>query len=276
VALRLLLFGSVTSILFGALPSIVGGAVTSGSERGTALPRGSHRLPGSVMAQPIARHLRPNAPVPLRNARPRRHCPARTARGSMTMPPKGFAAVVTTTVEGDCSLITSHVHIVALGKLEKLAVRPEPQLHPTPARPASPAASTTQATVHQRLWDIAGIRLNEFDTVASWQSGGGRITYYSAHNEVAYHRELIGGWNLDYQNIWVASGGVNQGSVGFGANAGFSYRGLFDPTGSIFYNTYNNSLTAYWYGGWKCGWAYTWRNSFPGWHTQNWCAYGGA
>jgi hypothetical protein len=188
--------------------------------------------------------------------------------GSLPAPPRGYVAESESKINADCSVSISGVRFILASSLAEESAKESRLTGNLEANPANPAR---QVSVHQRLWDVANILLNEFDTTLYWQYNYSAVTGYSAHNAVAYHREIVGGWYLAYQNIWVAGGGVGQNRVTIGANAGFGYQGLFDPSGSLYFNSYNNTVTGFNNGGWSCRWAYAWRTGFPGWHTQNWC-----
>jgi hypothetical protein len=131
-----------------------------------------------------------------------------------------------------------------------------------------------QATVHQRTWDIANWLLNEADTSATWTYDGTNVTSYSQTDFESHHVETgFGGWNLDAHSTCCGTpAGVPALTVY--SYFAFKYQGRFDPTGTLFYNTYNNELQLLGNGQVTCRIAYTWRNSLV-WHKQDWCAYGG-
>ena len=188
----------------------------------------------------------------------------------MPAPPTGMAATVDVRVGADCRAHVSAVRLVPLATVPDVrgTTRSQPISASAPATAA--AVSAIQRGVYQRVWDCCGILMNEFDTIAYWQYNGSSVTYWSLHNAVAYHRETFGGgWSLQYQNAWRQ--GSSSSQVNLAGDAGFSYQGIFDPTGTLFYNSYVNTIQVRGNGSWSCQWSYAWRNSVPGWHTQNWC-----
>jgi hypothetical protein len=189
--------------------------------------------------------------------------------GTIPSPPSGMAATVVVVIGNDCAAHVSAVHLVPRASVPQVgAAVPEAASAPGSSRAAT--VWSTQHGVYQRVWDCCGILMNEFDTIAYWQYNGGWVNYWSLHNAVAYHRETFGGWSLQYQNAWQQWSNGYQ--VNLAGNAGFSYQGIFDPTGAFFYNSYFNAIQVRGSGSWSCQWSYSWRNGAPGWHTQNWCS----
>ena len=150
--------------------------------------------------------------------------------GTIPAPPPGMAATVNVVVGADC---TAHVSAPRLVPLATIPAGGTVRSQVTSASTRAAAASVwaEQRGVYQRVWDCCGILMNEFDTIAYWQYNGGAVTYWSLHNAVAYHRETWGGWTLQYQNAWLQ--GSNGYQVNLAGNAGFSYQGIFDPTGNV-------------------------------------------
>jgi hypothetical protein len=199
------------------------------------------------------------------------------------MPPAGYVGVVETTLGSDCQLHVSG---------EKFVPANSPSLQPTSPTSrgssagasggtAMQATSDTTATVHQRLWDAAGILLNEFDTVLSWQYDGNNVGGYNAYDAYAYHVEngtcwpAYSGWYVNPDNIYVSGGGVGQPTVTVAGSDSFGYQGFFSNCTNVNpWTQYWNYMTGYGSGGWSCQYYWWWASGFPGWHTQNWCGYG--
>lgn len=109
-------------------------------------------------------------------------------------------------------------------------------------------------------------------------TAGSNVTSWSAWDGAKWHVEGFGlGWRLDSSNhsLGNSAGGVGAKSVTVHGRQGFSYQGAFDPTGTLFYNTYDSWLEGkpgMTFG--QCVLQIVWRRGFVGWSTQAWCGSG--
>lgn len=117
--------------------------------------------------------------------------------------------------------------------------------------------------------------MNSLGTTIQWQAVYGAVYTYGQYNTTTYHTEAppSRGWWLDYQTLQYTGGCYGCSSRTLTGKAGFGYQGVFDPTGTLFYNSYVNTVTAYGDGSGTCTHTYSWRHSIPGWHPQQWCSY---
>ena len=72
----------------------------------------------------------------------------------------------------------------------------------------------------------------------------------------------------------MVAGGIWSTTVRTEAHQGFDYQGVFDPTGTLFYNSYTVDISGFVYVTWLCSYSYYWRQSFVNWHVQQWCGAG--
>lgn len=196
-------------------------------------------------------------------------CPAITATHAPSMPPAGYAVLTEAFVSKACTLVMATDSVVPISTM-----------------PSAPAGTTVNvggggtpgdpvATVYQRTWDCCGILMSGLYTSLQWNAYGSYVVTTNQWNTTTYHQEAGGGgWRLDYQQIWYSAGCQYCWSRTVSGKAGFAYRGVFDQTGLLYYNTYLNTMRGNGNGTWNCTWQYWWRNSAPGWHVQNWCANG--
>ena len=198
-------------------------------------------------------------------------CPALGAVRSVPMPARGFAVVSEGTVTADCRLVFAPDRVVPISQM--------------PAAPSGPqyvsghgrvSAGDPEATVYQRSWDCCNILMNALYTTLVWNAYGSYVYTTNQWNTTVYHTELwpSRGWWLDYQQLWYSNGCQYCWSRTISGKAGFGYQGVFDPTGTVYYNTYLNTMQGNGDGSWYCTWQFWWRNSAPGWKPQNWCANG--
>jgi len=189
-------------------------------------------------------------------------CPGLTRTFVLAVPPKGFARFSEIRVLDNCNIVAS-----------------APVLVPLSQAPATMQAKSGNGdpsyTAYQRSWDCCGILMNSLSTTLQWQAVYGGVYPYNQFNATTYHTEPppSRGWWLDYQNLQYTGGCTGCSSDTLTGKAGFGYQGVFDPTGTLYYNSYVNSVTAYGDGHGSCSYTLSWRHSIPGWHPQQWCAY---
>lgn len=92
------------------------------------------------------------------------------------------------------------------------------------------------------MFDCCGILLTEYWLENTWTSTGatGTITAWGATDGARWHREAGGatGWSLDTPThfLGLVGGGLNQTIEKVKGSQGFKYQGVFDQTGTLFYN----------------------------------------
>jgi hypothetical protein len=106
---------------------------------------------------------------------------------------------------------------------------------------------------HSEIDDRANLVLNVLHTDTSWTWNGSIVTSYDSGGYVAYHREATNtGWNPHNVYNVLSSGCAGCSSATIHAHAEFSYQGVFDPSGTLFYDILDNYPTVYNNGVWAC------------------------
>lgn len=199
----------------------------------------------------------------------------------VTLPaaPSGFVATQSWRVGDDCKVHRGPVEFVDPSTLGPVSV--DVQAIGTVGERFAPgdvtSLSTSTAYGVSRSWDCCGILMNEYWLDVQWSpsTAGSNITSWSAWDGASWHTEGGGlGWRLDGSNHSLAksAGGLGKPSVTVHGRQGFSYQGAFDPTGTLYYNTYDSWLEGkpgFTYG--QCTLQVVWRRSFVGWNVQQWC-----
>ncbi len=187
------------------------------------------------------------------------------------MPPRGYAVVTEGYVAKDCSFVLQPDRVVPIDQMPPSPSGPDYQISH-----GAVSAGDPEASVYQRSWDCCGIQMNALYTTLVWNAYGSYVYTTNQWNTTMYHTELppSRGWWLDYQSLWYSSGCEGCYSITLSGQAGFHYQGVFDPTGTLYYNTYLNTMQGNGNGTWHCTMQLWWRLSAPGWHPQQWCGNG--
>jgi hypothetical protein len=106
---------------------------------------------------------------------------------------------------------------------------------------------------HSEIDDQVGIMLNRLHTDTSWSWSGTAVTSYSSTGYYAWHTEGGGGgWAPHNWSNVLDFGCLGCAYAAFHAHVEFSYQGVFDPTGLLFYNVMDNRPTVNGDGTWVC------------------------
>ena len=204
----------------------------------------------------------------------------------ITLPaaPRGLVSTQTLSVGNDCQVHSGPVEFVDPATLVSIDGDAQEQITVVGESPSTlgslSALSTSNAYAVSRSWDCCGILMNEYFMNVQWapSTAGSNVTSWSAWDGAKWHVEGFGlGWRLDSSNhsLGRSAGGVGSPSVTVHGRQGFSYQGAFDPTGTVFYNTYDSWLEGkpgFTFG--QCTLQIVWRHGAPFWHTQAWCGSG--
>lgn len=201
---------------------------------------------------------------------------------TLPAPPPGLVATETWAVNENCQIELGPVQFVdpsMIGPIPGDALIGLGSVRQSPNSGES-VLSTSNAYAVQRTWDCCGIKMNEYYLDVQWSpsTAGSKITSWSAWDGASWHLEANGkGWHLDAPNhfLGASAGGVGNPSVTVHGHQGFKYDGIFDPTGTVFYNTYDTWLEGkpgFTYG--QCTLQVVWRHAAVGWHQQQWCSPG--
>jgi hypothetical protein len=218
-------------------------------------------------------------------------CRGTLLRGELPTPPVGQVSFIEARLNSDCKVELSAVQLLSSSR----ATTPTASLYSTVVQqiaslPRSSSlsgpfrlAGTTSVSsgdqpsrtvgVHQREWDCCGILMTEADTYAYYTWNGSAVTGYNAYNTASYHRENCPGcgWYVNDQWIHVIGGCAGCWNIDVQGHLSFGYKGIFDPGGGTYNNSYDDFLHVYGDGGWTCTYAFYPRNTAPGWHAQQWC-----
>ena len=210
-------------------------------------------------------------------------CGEISGSNTLPVPAAGKVAEVTIWLDSSC-----RVHVSSPVILDASAFQPGPVDESVPLDTVSGRSGTSGSTpltnyngaayAVERTYDVAGINLNELYSNLTWVGNGSTIVSYYGWDGAIYHREGGGytGWSLNMNDSYlrVVAGGVGSTIVKTEAHQGFNYQGVFDPTGTLYYNSYTEDLAGFAYGNWLCSYSYYWRHSFAGWTLQQFCGAG--
>ena len=205
-------------------------------------------------------------------------CPGSTGTITIPTPPRGMAAVVDTYVLNDCTIQVSQAHVVPATQMQAAAgASSSGATFRSISGGATQSVSSNGAQAVQRLWDAANLLLNEYGMHETWTYDGTYVLSANAWNTAQYKSEPppSRGWYVDAQWLGWIDGCFGCSWLQLEGTMNFGYQGIFDPSGSKYYNTYLSFFTVTgagtYYG---CSLTHTWRNSVAGWHMQQWCQYG--
>jgi len=210
-----------------------------------------------------------------------RSCGPVAITNTASAPVGGFVTVRVTRLGDDCKLVRETPRLLTLDQAQTefgptggprtatSPVRTAPSaIVPSNADPGVPArvlsSSSTGAT--SRTYDCCGILLTQLRSSTSFSYNGSNVTSANGWSSEAHG---TGWYNTSLYSYF--TNGLPSWSVQQRANGEWGYRGPFDPSGNLYYNTHVNTITMYGNGSWGCSISYYWRNGYPGWHTQDWC-----
>lgn len=118
--------------------------------------------------------------------------------------------------------------------------------------------------MNDRLVVTIGSLSDDGSVVTGWNSGG----YTGQHPEFG---TCGPGWQLASSSLVQYSGGTGQSWVTAKSHAEFSYLGVFDCSGTQYYNVFEHFVTGYGSGASACNYTYSLRKTFTGFHLQVQC-----
>ena len=124
------------------------------------------------------------------------------------------------------------------------------------------------------LWDCCNALLSHLVTDLSWTDDGSVITGWNSGGYTGQHPEFgtCGpGWQLANSYLIQYSGGTGQSSIIVKSHAEWSYLGIFDCSGTAYYNVFEHFVYGYGSGASDCGYTYSLRKTFQGFHLQVQC-----
>ncbi|MET8151295.1 hypothetical protein ACIBSW_31760 [Actinoplanes sp. NPDC049668] len=171
-------------------------------------------------------------------------CGAVLLTSELPAPPAGRIARQAVTIGANCQVVRGPVEFVA-----------------APAAKAFSATATYRTS--SEMYDCCRILMTALYT----DSTVGSTTMSTHHN-----REP---WNAGWSVTATSSNGGCQAECGaatYASHAEFSYRGIFDPTGTYYANVHDTSVVLNGDGSATCTQAVRLRHSFIGWNWQHTCA----
>lgn len=182
-------------------------------------------------------------------------CPGGTLHTTLPLPPKGLASTRTITFDEKCNPIFGPIEILPIdqvftpsqGDIDSATL---PVLSDLRTLDVDAIAASYSWTVRadQSLWDCCGIMMNKVYTNGSWTENGSIIQSYSIGGGYQWHTENGGcgnGWYPVNPYHKKTGGGVGYSSTSFRTHSEFGYKGLFDCSGTTYYNILDNYTTIY-------------------------------
>ncbi|MBW5481635.1 hypothetical protein [Streptomyces bambusae] len=190
--------------------------------------------------------------------------------GELPAPPAGMAVQQQVTIGEDCRPVLGEVTFVPARA--GAAAKTKAAAAPAGVAAAETAAGTTrQFKSWNEMFDCCNIRMTGLYTASQWTTDGSRITTASTEATQQWNREpWNAGWNLKSatQNTDCAE---NCDVSRTEAHADFTYKGIFDVTGSWYANTHHSYVDLNADGTATCRFDVQLRHSFIGWNWQRGC-----
>lgn len=209
-----------------------------------------------------------------------RSCPAGAFSFKVPQPPAGMVAKMSVSLDANCQPVYGPVSflpeaIVAAAAEDAPAPRNHVELNPVDELSGYTASAYKCFRSSWTLFDPINIPLNQVygNVCRGWN--GTILTSYNVSGGYIYHRELgpAGpGWTPHRAANTQLSGCVGCTSAQFRQHAEFSYKGTFDPTGTVYYNSVNVQETIYGTGAKACIYGVSYRNWSFLWHTSVQCS----
>lgn len=197
--------------------------------------------------------------------------------------PTGMVSTREVTLDTDCQPIYGPVQFVPLAQVPQPTKRDYATGHfetiksgQGQAIPLGPLVNC-QGSFHAalRLYDVIGLLLNEVYSDVCWSWNGTNVTGYSASGGYNYHPEYTPagpGWTpINPYNVQ-SNGCVGCSYVTIHQHTEFSYKGVFDPSGTLYYNTLDDYENLFGSGTKSCTFTFRYRNWYTGWHNWTQCS----
>jgi hypothetical protein len=214
-------------------------------------------------------------------------CPEGNINVDLPQAPAGKASTMVITIDENCQPVYGPIKFVApdeanvesndknvvAGSFDEVRVSTL-SLDPSLGADYAPlAGGSTCFTAFLRLNDVVGLQLNKVYGNVCWSWSGTIVTSASAGGGWQAHSEapVFPGWGAI--NPWNAQTGGCAGCsyISFRQHTEFNYRGVFDPSGTLYYNTIEVNEYLYGAGSRACSFSFVYRNWFPGWNTATGC-----
>ncbi|MFB7484363.1 hypothetical protein ACFUEM_37065 [Streptomyces anulatus] len=180
--------------------------------------------------------------------------------GALPVPPAGMAVRQNVSIGPDCTPVLGPARLV-------------PKAGPVANAQAAPAAAAADRQVRSwsEMYDCCNIRMTGLYTASDWSSDGTVVTTSSTDATQQWNREpWNAGWSLKSSGKsadCVANCAVSTNV----ADASFTYKGIFDPTGNVYANTHRSTVALKADGTASCEFEVDLKNTFIGWNWQRGC-----
>lgn len=209
---------------------------------------------------------------------PARSCPGIKLSVTMPKPATGYIARGSIKVEDDCSLSTTPIQIVPASDAtpnRRISAAPlwSTGLNTVSGGTTSPPPPVRMQT-ESAVWDCCGIELTELHSNNAWNGDGSIVTGYVISGSVYGHSESTPagpGWTLTTGSNALYGGCAGCNVAQFHQHAEYAYKGVFDPTGNLYYNILDSYESNFGNGTWQCTLDWSARNTFPGWTWNHTC-----
>ncbi|MCU7728359.1 hypothetical protein ODJ79_32000 [Actinoplanes sp. KI2] len=222
--------------------------------------RGSVRTRGALLAAIATAAALILTPSPA-HADPGRDgsaCPEVRLTADLPAPPLGATVRQSVTIGDDCAAHLGPVEVVPAAR--------------TAAR--SLAAGAAPRTFHSfsQMYDCCNILMTALYSDHTWSTGDGLVQAADSRVSTHVNREpWDAGWTVREST---GSGGCTGAcpAATFTAHADFTYRGIFDVTGTWYANTHDSSVVLAGDGTATCRHTVDLRHTFIGWHWEHGCS----
>ncbi|MCL6290240.1 hypothetical protein [Streptomyces sp. 43Y-GA-1] len=179
--------------------------------------------------------------------------------GSLPVPPEGMAVRQDVSIGPDCKPVLGPARLVA---------KAGPAAN---ARTAAAAQADRQVRSWSEMYDCCNIRMTGLYTTSDWSSDGTVVTASSTDATQQWNREpWNAGWSLKSSGK-SADCVANCAVSTHVADASFTYKGIFDPTGNVYANTHRSTVALKADGTASCEFEVDLKNTFIGWNWQRGC-----
>jgi hypothetical protein len=196
-------------------------------------------------------------------ARTNRSCGDLRLTGSLPAPPAGMAVQQEVAIGADCRPRPGEVRLMPLGRIEGTA--------------AGAGTEDTESGRHRlsswnEMYDCCNIRMTGLYLTSNWATGGGGVVSAATDATQQWNREpWDAGWSRTSASESVDCA-TDCPSYRSEAHADFTYRGIFDATGTWYANTHHSYVDITAEGTASCHFEVDLRHTFIGWNWRRGCA----
>ncbi|GAB2892046.1 hypothetical protein GCM10027074_70230 [Streptomyces deserti] len=192
-----------------------------------------------------------------------RSCSGLRLTGSLPAPPAGKAVQQEVSIGADCRPRLGQVRLIPLGASEETARRT--------------ATEDTEGGRHRlsswnEMYDCCNIRMTGLYVTSEWVTDGGRVVSADPEAGQQWNREP---WDAGWSRKSATEGvdcATDCTASRIEAHADFTYRGIFDATGTWYANTHHSYVDLKADGTASCRFEVELRHAFIGWNWRRGCA----